>query len=77
MVLVLLALDLGAFHRKPHAVEMREAAVWSAFWVVVAALFVAGVHYAYGFDRGLEFATGYLLEKALAADNLFVFVVVF
>lgn len=77
LVLVLLALDLGVFHRKSHAVGMREAAIWSAVWVALSGLFAVGVYYAYGSERALEFTTGYLLEKALAVDNLFVFVVVF
>jgi tellurite resistance protein TerC len=77
LVLVLLAVDLGVFHRKSHAVGMREAAVWSAVWVALSVLFGVGVYYAYGTERALEFGTGYLLEKALAVDNLFVFVVVF
>ncbi len=77
MVLAFLALDLGVFHRKTHAVGMREAAAWSAVWVAVSALFAVGVYYVYGANRALEFTTGYLLEKALAVDNLFVFVLVF
>jgi tellurite resistance protein TerC len=77
LVLALLALDLGVFHRKSHAVGMREAAIWSVVWVALSALFALGVYHAYGADRALEFTTGYLLEKALAVDNLFVFVLVF
>jgi len=76
-VLVMLALDLGLFHRKAHEVSLREAAVWSAVWVSLAALFAVGVHHWFGPERGLEFVTGYLIEKALAVDNIFVFYAIF
>jgi len=76
-VLAMLALDLGVFHRKAHAVGLREAAVWSAVWIALAAAFAAGVHHWFGADRALEFATGYLIEKALAVDNIFVFYALF
>src|SRR5512138_472473 len=76
-VLAMLALDLGVFHRKAHAVGLREAAAWSAVWVALAAAFAAGVNHWFGPERALEFTTGYLIEKALAVDNIFVFVVVF
>src|SRR5512138_1585720 len=76
-VLAMLALDLGVFHRKAHAVGLREAAAWSAVWVALAAAFAAGVNHWFGAERALEFTTGYLIEKALAVDNIFVFVVVF
>jgi tellurite resistance protein TerC len=97
-VLLLLALDLGVFHRTAHAVSMKEAAAWSVVWVALALLFNAAL-YAYartsfaanerllalpGFDPeaaarqvGLEYLTGYIVEKSLAVDNIFVFVVVF
>jgi tellurite resistance protein TerC len=76
-VLAMLALDLGVFHRNAHEVSLREAAVWSAVWVGLAALFNAGVYHGFGPQRGLEFTTGYLIEKALAVDNIFVFYAVF
>jgi tellurite resistance protein TerC len=76
-VLVILALDLGVFHKKAHAVGLREAAIWSGVWVLLAALFCAGVGAAYGRTAALEFATGYVIEKALSVDNIFVFVVLF
>jgi tellurite resistance protein TerC len=77
LVLALLTVDLGVFHRKVHAVGLREAALWSLVWIALAAAFNLGVYHFYGGERALEFTTGYLLEKALAVDNLFVFVVVF
>jgi tellurite resistance protein TerC len=76
-VLAMLAIDLGIFHRKTHAVGLREAAVWSAVWVALAAVFSLGVYAWFGADKALELTTGYLLEKALAVDNIFVFVVIF
>jgi tellurite resistance protein TerC len=77
LVLALVALDLGFFQRHAHRVGVKEAAVWSAFWVLLSALFNVYVWQSFGRDRGLEFTTGYLIEKALAVDNLFVFAVVF
>ena len=76
-VLVLLAVDLGIFHRKSHTVGPREAALWSVAWVALSACFAVGVYVLHGQDRALEFTAGYLLEKALAVDNIFVFVVLF
>jgi tellurite resistance protein TerC len=85
LVLALLALDLGVFHRRAHVVSFRESAAWSAVWVSVALLVCIGLGvYAasrFGRDTGqevaLEFLAGYLVEKSLAVDNVFVFVLVF
>ncbi len=76
-VLVMLAVDLGIFHRKAHEVSLREAAVWSVVWVTLALIFYYGIHRFLGKEPGLEFLTGYLIEKALAVDNIFVFVLIF
>lgn len=76
-VLAMLAVDLGVFHRKSHHVSLKEAAVWSLVWVVLAAVFNVGVYAWFGGQTALEFTTGYLIEKALAVDNIFVFVVIF
>lgn len=76
-VLGMLALDLGVFHRKAHTVSVREAATWSAVWVALSLAFAALVYVWQGPDKGLEFLTGYLIEKSLAVDNIFVFVLVF
>ncbi|HEY3588436.1 MAG TPA: TerC family protein [Myxococcaceae bacterium] len=73
----MLALDLGVFHRKAHVISLREAAIWSGVWIALAAVFALGVFHLYGAERGLEFATGYLIEKALSVDNIFVMVVLF
>jgi tellurite resistance protein TerC len=76
-VAMMLALDLGVFHRKAHAISLREAAAWSGVWIGLAALFALGIFHFYGAERGLEFTTGYLIEKALSVDNIFVMVVLF
>jgi tellurite resistance protein TerC len=74
---ILLALDLGVFHRKPHAISFREAAGWSAFWIALALAFNALVWWRFGATAGQEFMAGYLIEKALSVDNVFVFLVLF
>ncbi|MGE5127544.1 MAG: TerC family protein [Betaproteobacteria bacterium] len=76
-VLGMLALDLGVFHRKAHVVAFKEALAWSVVWVALALAFDAWLWSAFGAQRGMEFLTGYLIEKALAVDNVFVFVVIF
>ena len=76
-VLGVLALDLGVFHRKAHAVTTREAGMWSALWVTLAAGFCAWIYSSMGPQSALEFATGYLVEQALSVDNLFVFILLF
>jgi tellurite resistance protein TerC len=76
-VLAMLALDLGVFHRKSHEVGFREALTWSVVWVSLALIFNYGVYHFYGPERGLEFLTGYLIEKALSVDNIFVFLMLF
>jgi TerC family integral membrane protein len=72
VVLLLLALDF-ALTRRPHEVSMREAATWSAFYVALPLLFGVYVWQQFGSDRGVEYYTGYLVEKSLSVDNLFVF----
>lgn len=76
-VTAMLALDLGVFHRKAHAVGVREALAWSVVWISLALVFNAGVWAYFGPEQGLEFLTGYLVEKSLSVDNIFVFVVIF
>jgi tellurite resistance protein TerC len=76
-VLAMLALDLGVFHRKAHEVSVREALVWTSVWIALAMLFNVGVYFWFGSQRALEFLTGYVIEKALSVDNIFVFLVVF
>ena len=76
-VLLMLALDLGVFHRKAHTVRVKEALIWTIVWVVLAFLFAGGVYYSRGAEPALQFVAGYLIEKSLSVDNLFVFLVVF
>lgn len=84
-ILILLAIDLGVFHREAHVVSFRESLTWSVVWVTVALAFNCGFFLysaekfgpAVGERLGLEFLTGYVVEKSLAVDNIFVFVMVF
>jgi tellurite resistance protein TerC len=76
-VIAMLAVDLGIFHRKSHVVGLREAAGWSAVWIALALVFNAVLWWQFGAQRGMEFLTGYLVEKSLSVDNIFVFVLVF
>lgn len=76
-VVLMLAVDLGIFNRKDHAVGFREALTWSAVWVALALVFCAIVWLQFGAQSGVEFLTGYLIEKSLSIDNIFVFVVIF
>jgi tellurite resistance protein TerC len=73
----MLALDLLVLHRDAHVVGKREALAWSAFWIGLAAIFCVGVFVLRGSEQGIEWATGYLVEKSLSVDNLFVFILVF
>jgi tellurite resistance protein TerC len=76
-VLALLALDLGVFNRRPHALRFAEAAGWSAFWVTLSLAFNLGIYWRYGAEPALQFFTSYLLEKSLSVDNIFLFAVIF
>lgn len=73
----MLALDLGVFHRGAHEVHRREALIWSVVWIAVAIVFNILVYVFSGSERGLEWTTGYLIEKSLAVDNIFVFLLIF
>jgi tellurite resistance protein TerC len=73
----LLALDLGVFHRKEHRVGIREAIVWSIVWTILALIFNYWIYREYGAQLGLEFLTGYVIERSLSFDNIFVFIVIF
>ncbi len=84
-VLMMLALDLGVFHRTAHEVSFKEATTWSIIWVTTALLFNVGFYYYaasqfttdIAWTKSLEFLTGYIVEKSLSVDNIFVFVMVF
>jgi tellurite resistance protein TerC len=76
-VLAMLYLDLAVFHRKPHEILFKEALGWSAMWIALALLFNLGIYVWRGPEVGLEFLTGYLIEKSLSVDNIFVFLLIF
>jgi tellurite resistance protein TerC len=86
-VVFLLALDLGVFHRHSHAVSAKEAAIWSVVWIGLAMLFNTGIYFFWNIispestytnsEASLAFFTGYLIEKSLSVDNIFVFVLIF
>jgi tellurite resistance protein TerC len=86
-VLLMLALDLGVFHRKAHVVSIKEATIWSVVWISLALLFNLGLYFFWrqispaseysNSEAALAFFTGYLIEKSLSVDNIFVFVLIF
>lgn len=83
-VLVMLAIDLGVFNRKAHEVKIKEALIWSGVWIALALAFNLGLYYYYTPPEGytsaesaLQFLTGYVIEKSLSVDNIFVFVLIF
>ena len=77
LVIGLLLLDLLVFNRKAHEIRLREALGWSAFWVALSLSFNLLVYRSMGHQAGLQWLTGYLVEKALSVDNLFVFLLIF
>lgn len=76
-VVALLLLDLLVFNRQAHEIKMREALGWSVFWVVLSLCFNLLVYRTMGHQAGMQWLTGYLVEKALSVDNLFVFLLIF
>lgn len=76
-VLAMLALDLGVFHRKAHAVSVKEATIWSGVWIALSLLLNVWIWQVRGPQAGLEFFTGYLIEKSLSIDNIFVIALIF
>lgn len=76
-VILMLSLDLGVFHRKSHEVTIKEALTWTFIWVFLALVFNVIIYYWRGRQQALEFFTGYLVEKALSIDNIFVFIMIF
>lgn len=77
LVFLLLALDLGIFHRKAHVIKIKESLLLSVFWISIAIMFNIGIYFWLGPQSALEFITGYVIEKALSVDNLFVFLMIF
>lgn len=76
-VLLMLALDLGIFHRQTHQVKVKEALAWSAFWIALSLCFSVGVYFGLGPKSASDYLTGYILEKSLSVDNLFVMLLIF
>jgi tellurite resistance protein TerC len=76
-VLLMLGLDLGLFHRTAHVVRVREALAWSAVWIALATIFGVGLYFTHDSKSCLDFFAGYLIEKSLSIDNLFVFLLIF
>lgn len=76
-IIVMLAIDLGIFNRKAHEVSVKEALVWSGVWVSLALAFNVGVYFWQGQEVAVQFFTGYIVEKSLSVDNIFVFLQVF
>lgn len=76
-ILVLLCLDLGVFHRKSKEVTVKEALLWTSIWVFIAFLFNIFVYYHFGEEKAFEYFTGYVIEKSLSVDNIFVIIMIF
>lgn len=76
-ILLMLAADLGVFHKKAHTMRIKEALWLSLFWITLALIFNAGVYYFMGSQTAIEFFTGYVIEKSLSVDNLFIFLMIF
>jgi tellurite resistance protein TerC len=76
-VILMLVLDLGVIHRKAHVIRIKEALIWSAIWIALALLFNLGIYFWRGPETAVEFLTGYLIERTLSVDNMFVFLLLF
>ncbi|MEJ5360845.1 MAG: TerC family protein [Spirochaetota bacterium] len=76
-VLLMLLLDLGVFNRKAHEIKVKEAVLWTIFWIVLSLMFNAGIYFYAGYQKALLFFTAYLVEKSLSMDNIFVFLMLF
>lgn len=76
-VFIMLALDLGVFHKKDHVVSVKESLIWTTVWIVLALIFDYGVYMYIGHKEAFEFLTAYVLEKSLSVDNIFVMTLIF
>jgi len=76
-VFIMLALDLGVFHRRTHKVPVKEAVIWTLIWVTLAFIFMGLIYFDLGKVKALEFLTGYVIEYSLSVDNIFVFILIF
>jgi tellurite resistance protein TerC len=76
-VMIMLALDLGVFHKKMHKVPVKEAVIWTSVWITLAMIFNILIYFDMGRTKALEFLTGYVIEYSLSVDNIFVFILIF
>ncbi|HKJ69067.1 MAG TPA: TerC family protein [bacterium] len=76
-VIIMLAIDLGIFNREAHRITIRESLIWTAVWIILALLFNVGIWLYSDTELALQYLSGYLIEKSLSMDNLFVFLVIF
>ncbi len=76
-IVSMLIVDLKVFNRKPHEISIRESLVWTAIWVILAVIFGIGLYFYMSPESSLEYFTGYLIEKSLSVDNIFVFLLIF
>jgi tellurite resistance protein TerC len=76
-IFLMLALDLGVFHKHTHKVPVKEAVIWSIIWISLAMIFNLFVFFEFGKTKALEFLTGYVIEYSLSVDNIFVFILIF
>ena len=76
-ILLMLALDLGVFQRKTHIISVKEALIWSSVWIILSLLFNLFIYFDMGEQKAIEYFTGYLIERSLSIDNIFVFVLLF
>jgi len=76
-IFIMLALDLGVFHKHTHKVPVKEAVIWTLVWVTLALLFNVFIYFEFGKIKALEFLTGYVIEYSLSVDNIFVFILIF
>lgn len=76
-IIGMLVLDMVVFQKKDHEISVRESLLWTLFWIALSFIFNAGIYYYMGVDSALEFLTGYLIEKSLSVDNIFVFIIIF
>jgi tellurite resistance protein TerC len=77
LVLIMLSLDLGVFHKKLHKVPVKEAVIWTVVWITIALIFCSLIYFDMGKTKAFEFLTGYVIEYSLSVDNIFVFILIF
>src|SRR4030042_3087762 len=76
-IIGMVVLDLLVLQKKDHEIKVREALLWTLFWITLSLIFNVGIYFYMGFNYAMEFLTGYLIEKSLSVDNIFVFIIIF